>query len=95
VQAPLLVVNLPYLERGTTNPIAAPLKEALARLPAPNLYLLDLGPMVERYYANPAAPLLRFERDRHPNPAAHALFAAAIDAFVREHGLLTPAPLAR
>lgn len=95
VPAPLLVVNLPYLERGSTNPIAAPLKEAIARLPAPNLYLLDLAPMVERYYANPAAPLLRFERDRHPNPAAHALFASAIDGFVREHGLLTPAPLAR
>jgi len=97
VEAPLLVVNLPYLERGTTNPIAEPLRDAVARLQAkaPNLAHLDLGPAVERYYASPSAPLLRFEHDRHPDPAGQALFADAIDAFVRAHHLLPAAGAAR
>lgn len=93
--APLLVVHLPYLERGSTNPIPPPLRDAVSRLGARNVALLDLAPAVERYYADPAAPLLRFDRDRHPDPAGHALFATAIDAFVREHGLLPATASAR
>jgi hypothetical protein len=95
VSAPLVVVNLPYLERGTTNPMPAPLSEAIAHLGAPNVSLLDLAPVVQRHYADPAAPLLRFDRDRHPNAAGQALFADAIDAFVRERGLLPAAAPAR
>jgi len=80
-------VNIPYFERGGTSPMPAPLKDALAHLSEPNLFVLDLAPAVERYYANPAAPLLRFERDRHPSPAAHALIANAIDGFLRDQGV--------
>jgi hypothetical protein len=94
VDARLVVVNIPYLERGSTNPAPAPLKDAVTRLAAPNLAFLDLAPLVARHYADPSKPALRFERDRHPNPAAHALIAEAIDAFVRDRGLL-PAPVAR
>ena len=95
VPAPLLVVNLPYLERGTTNPIPAPLEEAVSHLGGRNVFLLDLAPVVQRHYAAPAAPLLRFDRDRHPNPAGHALFADAIDAFARDHHLLPAGAPAR
>jgi hypothetical protein len=95
VGARLIVLNIPYFERGGTGPMPAPLKEALAAVPAPNLSVLDLAPAVQRHYADPAAPLLRFERDRHPNPAAHALIADAIDGFVRDRGLLADLPAAR
>jgi hypothetical protein len=95
VGAPLVVLDIPYLERGGTNPVPAPLTEALTRVHAPNLAFLDLAAVVARHYADPAAPLLRFERDRHPNPAAHALIADALDRFVRDRGLLTPLPPAR
>ena len=89
--ARLLVVNLPYLEREGTSPAPAPLRDAVAALSAPNLSFLDLAPVVARHYAGPASPSLRFERDRHPSAAGHAVFAEGIDAFVRAHGLL-PAP---
>ena len=56
---------------------------------------MDLAPFVERHYADPSAPLLRFDRDRHPNPAAHALMADAIDGYVRDRGLLPGLPAAR
>jgi hypothetical protein len=88
VGARLIILNIPYFERGGTTAMPPPLKDALARLDAPNLSVLDLAPAVERYYADPSRPLLRFERDRHPNPAAHALIADAIDGFVRDRGLL-------
>jgi hypothetical protein len=95
VDAKLIVLNIPYFERGATNAIPVPLKDALARVAAPNVSVLDLAPIVERHYADPAAPLLRFDRDRHPNPAAHALIADALDGFVRDRGLLTDLPPAR
>src|SRR5262249_47651164 len=95
VGAPLVVLNIPYLERGSTNAAPAPLTEAVARIHASNLLLLDLAPVIAHHYADPAAPLLRFERDRHPNPAAHALIADALDRFVRDRGLLPGLPPAR
>jgi hypothetical protein len=95
VGARLVVLNIPYFERGGTSGMPAPLKEAVARAAAPNLALLDLSPTVARHYADPSAPLLRFDRDRHPNPAAHALIAEAIDGFVRGQGLVPGLPAAR
>jgi hypothetical protein len=95
VAAPLIVVNIPYFERGATNPVPPPLKAAVAEVHASNLALLDLAPAVARYYSDPAAPPLRFDRDRHPNPAAHALIAEEIDRFVRDRGLLPALPPAR
>jgi hypothetical protein len=88
VGARLIVLNIPYLERGGTSPMPAPLKEALAHVGEPNLFVLDLAPAVARYYASPTGPLLRFDRDRHPSPAGHALIADAIDGFVRDQGWL-------
>jgi hypothetical protein len=89
----ILVLNIPYFERGAVHEMPVPLKNALMRLLRPSLLFLDLGPAVDRYYANASAPLLRFDRDRHPNAAAHALMADAIDASLRERGLL-PEPAA-
>jgi hypothetical protein len=95
VGARLIVLNIPYFERGGTNAMPEPLKDALTRVSAPNVSVLDLAPIVERHYADPSAPLLRFDRDRHPNPAAHALIADALDGLVRDRGLLTGWPPAR
>jgi hypothetical protein len=89
VGAKLIVVNIPYFERGGTNAMPEPLKDALTRVSAPNVSVLDLAPIVARHYADPSAPLLRFDRDRHPSPAAHALIADALDGFVRDRALLT------
>ena len=93
--AKLVVLNIPYFERGGTNAMPVPLKDALARVAAPNVFVLDLAPIVERHYADPSASILRFDRDRHPNPAAHALIADSLDGFVRDRGLLTDLPPAR
>ena len=92
VGATLLVLDIPYFERGTGRSMPEPLRNAMRRLRRPGVALLDLGPAVDRHYSNPSAPLLRFDRDRHPSGAAHALMADAIDGFVRERGLLSLPP---
>jgi len=43
---------------------------------------------VADHYRDPASPPLRFDRDRHPNPAAHALIADALEPVLRERGLV-------
>jgi len=77
--APLLVVHLPRLEPGTTPFPSPALQEALRLVEGPGLHFLDLAPVVAAHYAEPDAPLLRFELDGHPNPRAHQLFADAIE----------------
>jgi hypothetical protein len=94
VGARLLVLDIPYFERGGPHHMPVPLKNALTRVLRSNIVFLDLGPAVDRHYASPSSPLLRFDRDRHPNAAAHALIAEAVDASLRERGLL-PEPAAR
>lgn len=90
--AHLLVVHLPYLERGTTNGMAPSLRQALLGAASPSLTVLDLSPLVSRHYADPAAPLLRFELDSHPSAAGHAFFADAVAARVREGRWLEDRP---
>jgi hypothetical protein len=86
--AHLVVVYIPYLERGGTNPIPPALSAALRSLSGDGVTVLDLAPVVARYYADPARPLLRFERDAHPNEAAHVLIADELEATLRREGLL-------
>lgn len=86
--AHLVVVYIPYLERGGTNPVPPALSAALRSVTGEGVTVLDLAPVVARYYADPARPLLRFERDAHPNPAAHVLIADELEATLRRSGLL-------
>jgi hypothetical protein len=88
--AHLVIVYIPYLERGGTNPAPPALAAALRSVTGDGVTILDLAPVVARYYADPARPLLRFERDAHPNPAAHALIADELVGTLRREGLLEP-----
>jgi hypothetical protein len=81
--AHLVIVYIPYLERGTTNAPSPALAAVLRALEGPGVSVVDLSPAVERHHADPAAPPLRFERDAHPNPAAHALIAGQLEGVVR------------
>jgi hypothetical protein len=83
--AHLVVVYIPYLERGGTNPPPPAIAAALRSIGG-DVTVVDLSPAVARYYADVSRPLLRFERDRHPAPAGHALIADALEPVVR--GLL-------
>jgi hypothetical protein len=88
IGAHLVVVYIPYLERGGTPEPSAALAAALREVAAPDVTVVDLAPVVARHYADPASALLRFERDRHPSPAAHALFAGALEPVLRARGLV-------
>ena len=86
--AHLVVVYIPYLERGGTNAASPALSAALRSVAGDGVSVLDLAPVVARYYADPARPLLRFERDAHPNAAAHLLIAEELERMLRVEGLL-------
>ena len=92
----LVVVNLPYLERERTTPAPPALRQALEAMRGRDVALLDLAPVVKDYYRDRSRPSLRFAHDRHPDRAAHQLFADAIGAFLEARGLLarTPSPSA-
>ena len=88
VEAHLLIVYIPYLERGGTNPPPPALAAALRSVTGEGVTVLDLTPVVARHHADPARPPLRFERDAHPNPAAHALIAGEVEAALLRSGAL-------
>jgi len=88
VGAHLVIVYIPYLERGGTNPVPPALSAALRSVTGDGVTVLDLAPVVARHYADPARPLLRFEHDAHPNSTAHALIADELEAALQEEGLL-------
>ncbi len=64
--------------------IQAVVRQTAAELQIP---LLDLGPALEAETA-PGGFAVDPPMDRHPNESAHALAATAIEAFLREQGLL-------
>jgi len=74
IDALLVVVHIPNLNRGRTE--SAP-KELVGALPT-GVVFIDLSAAVRDYYADPDRPLLRFERDSHPNDIAHELIAREI-----------------
>lgn len=86
--AHLVVAYMPYLERGGTQEPSPALAAALAEVAGAGVTVVDLAPAVRRHYADPAAPLLRFERDRHPSAAAHVLFASGLEPVLRARGLV-------
>lgn len=77
--APLVVVHLPRLERDHAHEATPAVAQALEAVAAPDVHVVDLAPLVAAHYARPDAPLLRFDHDGHPNAAAHALFADALE----------------
>lgn len=88
--AHLVILYMPYLERGGTNAPPPALAGALATVGGAGVTVLDLTPAVTRYYADPRRPLLRFEHDAHPSPAAHALIAGELERSLDGLGLLAP-----
>jgi hypothetical protein len=92
VGARLIVLNIPYFERGWHHAMPAPLKDSLARWRGRTSACWTWRRPSSGITPIPPAPLLRFDRDRHPNPAAHALIADAVDGFVRDRGLLPGLP---
>jgi hypothetical protein len=86
--AHLVIVYIPYLERDGTNAPPPALARALDAIAGPGVSVLDLAPVVARYYGDPSRPLLRFERDAHPNRAAHALIAEELEKTLDRSGLL-------
>lgn len=82
--ARLLIVWIPGLEREQTD---AAQRELTASLPADATFL-DMSPVVKRYYEDPTRPLLRFDRDIHPNEHGHALMATEIARIIRDRDLL-------
>ena len=90
VGAHLVIVYIQYLERGGTNAVPPALSAALRSVTGDGVTVLDLAPVVARYYADPSRPLLRFERDAHPNVAAHALIADELEGALQRESLLSP-----
>ncbi len=78
------MVHIPYLDRGNTNVPPSELTDALN----PDIMFIDMAPVVTQYYEIPANPLLRFERDGHPNALAHELIADVIHKAIKERGIL-------
>ena len=79
LQATLIVVYIPYLNRDTTPP---PSQEMLRALEDKPVVFLNLEPIIRQHYQVPGAPLLRFQRDPHPSAAGHTLIANSILKFL-------------
>lgn len=74
IGAQLVVVYIPNLSPNLTTLPPLMLTSALDR----SVLFIDLSPVVTAHYSNPNSPLLRFEKDSHPNRLAHALIAREI-----------------
>jgi hypothetical protein len=73
--AKLVVVNMPYLRRGRTQPVPTALTSALA---GKDVAFVDFGPIASDFYARDAAGTLILGDDPHPNPLAHRMIAEAL-----------------
>ena len=79
INARLVVVYIPNLEKGQTKPPPTELIESLSR----DTIFVDLsGPIIE-HYSNRDSALLGIERDGHPNHLAHELIARQIGRALR------------
>jgi hypothetical protein len=78
--ARLVVLNLPYLPRGRTQP-APP--DLLAAIAGKDLAFVDFSPVAADYYARHPTGTLTLDTDPHPSPEAHRLIAEALAPVVR------------
>jgi hypothetical protein len=85
VGAALLVAYIPALSPGEAGSPPEALVSAAQRHGAT---LVDLGPRVRQYHAREPGSTLVLAQDGHPNAAAHALVAEALERVIRAHHLL-------
>lgn len=83
INAVLIVVYIPYLNKGNTNSAPLELLNALSK----NTIFVDLSSVVKDYYNNPENPDLRFKLDSHPNQLAHKLIANEIEKVITNNGI--------
>lgn len=79
----LIVVHIPYLEKGKTNPSPDELLHSLT----PDIVFVDMSPVVINHYTLPGNPELMLENDGHPNSLMHQLLAAEISKTLRERNI--------
>ena len=82
--ARFVVVFIPYLRKEQHSAAPAELIKALKGRKVP---FLDLTAAVNQHYKRGGGPL-HFEKDDHPNEAAHALIAVELEKFMRRNRLL-------
>ncbi len=78
--AKLVVLNLPYLRRGRTQPVPPALTNALA---GKDVTFVDFAPITSEFYARNATGTLILGDDPHPNPLAHRMIAETLAPVVR------------
>jgi hypothetical protein len=83
INAVLVIVHIPYLDRGNTNSPPVELINSLSN----SIIFIDLSPIVKDYYNNPKNPDLRFRSDSHPNQLAHKLIANEIEKVIVSKGI--------
>jgi hypothetical protein len=83
INATLIVVHIPYLQRDGTNGPPLELLDALTD----DIVFIDLSPPIERYYSASKPPSLSFAGDGHPNHLAHGLIAHEIHGVLKKEGL--------
>ena len=85
VGAGLVVAYIPALSPGEAGSPPEALARAAQRHGAT---LVDLGPVVRQYYGREPGSTLVLAQDGHPNAAAHALMADALERTIGAQGLL-------
>ena len=85
IGAQLVVVYIPYLERGQTNPPPAELLQALT----PGVIFVDMTARISEHYQVDGNPSLKIhELDGHPNEIGHDLIAEEIYRVLQERSIL-------
>ena len=84
IDAILIVVHIPYFEKGSTNSAPSELIDSLSQ----DTVFIDLSSAVKDYYQNPENPDLRLHKyDGHPNASAHKLMADEIEKAIRSKNI--------
>ena len=79
INAILIVVYMPRLERGAAKPAPSELMSSLTK----DTVFVDLSSVIKSYYNNPENPDLELKNDGHPNQLAHRLIANELEKLIR------------